>query len=312
MNSEEFDTYLYIGMQQPGYFEAYDYNDDFGGSLNARLRFVAPMAGTYTVQATSFSPDTTGAYTLSVAEAVIVPPPVPIALSSGQTVSGSLSTNGPTLDESGQPYALYTYEATEGEMATFEMTSNAGYGYLELGMDTEWGFEPYYAASDDDGDMVATMTFRFPMDGIYTLRAIGAVDTASEYSISVEPFAVAEEPRPTRIRMNQIMRGSLDEGEVINQNMQIYDVYQLNVREGQEVRITMRATDAEQYFDPYLEVGVNTPLGFAVAAVDDDSGAGVNGLDAQVEFTAQDSGTLIIRATGLVPMQGGSYSISVE
>ena len=46
MASEEFDTYLNIGMLRTDYFEAYDYNDDFGGSLNSRLRFVAPEGGT--------------------------------------------------------------------------------------------------------------------------------------------------------------------------------------------------------------------------------------------------------------------------
>jgi hypothetical protein len=313
MNSDEFDTYLFIGQQHQGGFEAYDQNDDFGGTLNSRLRFSAPEAGTYTIQATSFGSETTGNYSLSVAETVIVPPPTPIALGAGATVSGSFGAVRPTLDETGQPYALYTYEASEGEMVTFSMASDTIDSYMEIGLDTEWGYEPYMAGGDFEGDMGAQMVFRFPEAGVYTLRAMGLdAEAQGAFTLTATPFVAAPEPRPTRLRMNAIVRGALEEGEPVNANMQYYDVYSLNVREGQEVRITMRATEGEEYFDPFLEVGMNTPLGFAAAAMDDDSGGGINGLDAQVSFTAESSGTLIIRATGLVPMTGGAYSISVE
>jgi hypothetical protein len=313
MSSDEFDSYLIIGTQQADYFEPLDYNDDFPTCCNSRLRFLAPATGTYVIQATTFSSRDTGTYALSVAETVIVPPPNPIALSLGNAAAGAFASNSPTLDESGQAYAIYTIEGREGEMISVDLTTEAFDGYVEIGMDTEWGYEAYAAGGDYDGEASANVLFRFPVDGVYTVRALSLnPGSFGEFTVTASAFTPAPEPRPTRLRMNSIMRGQLVEGEVLNQNMQIYDVYSINVREGQEVRITMRASDAEEYFDPFLEVGVNTPLGFASAAMDDDGGGGINGLDAQVEFTAQSSGTLIIRATGLQPMTGGSYTISVE
>lgn len=311
MTSDEgMDTYLFIGVQSDGYFEEYAANDDRGdGTLNSRLTFTAPFTGEYTIQATSFGSDTTGTYSLAVAETVVVPPPTPRPLAVGGSVTGEFSANSPVLEWSSQPYDLFTYEAEEGEIVVFTMNSDAFDSYLEVGQEYEWGFEPQMSDDDSGGNLNARLVFRFPAAGAYTVRAMGLYESSTgPFTVAAESFPQPAEPRPTPIRMNQIMRGSLDEGEIINDFMQYYDVYSLRVREGQEVRITMRS----ETLDSVLEVGVMSPAGFAVAAYDDDSGGGVYGLDSQVSFTAEQSGTLIIRAQSLSPMTPGEYSISVE
>jgi hypothetical protein len=311
MTSDEgMDTYLLIGVQSDGYFEEYASNDDRGdGTLNSRLTFTAPFAGEYTIQATSFGADTVGPYTLSAAEAIVTPPPTPRALSVGGSVSGEFTSASPVLEWSSQPYDLFTYEADAGEIVVFTMNSDAFDSYLEVGQDYEWGFEPMMSDDDSGGNLNARLVYRFPEAGAYTVRAMGLYESSTgPFTVAAESFPQPAEPRPTPIRMNQIMRGSLDEGEVINDYMQYYDLYSLRVRQGQEVRITMRS----ETLDSVLEVGVMSPAGFAVAAYDDDSGGGIYGLDAQVSFTAEQSGTLIIRAQSLSPMTPGEYTISVE
>jgi len=311
MTSQEgMDTYLLIGVQSEGYFEEYASNDDRGdGTLNSRINFTAPFAGEYTIQATSFGSNVEGGYSLSVAETVITPPPTPLPLATGTPVSGEFTANSPTLEWSSQPYALFTYEAEAGEVVIFTMNSDAFDSYLEVGQVFDWGFEPQMSDDDSGGNLNARLIHRFPEAGSYTVRAMGLYESATgPYTVAAEVFPQPAEPRPTPIRMNQIMRGSLNEGEVVNPLLSYYDVYSLRVRQGQDVRITMRSDT----LDSVLEVGLQSPAGFAVAAYDDDSGGGSNGLDAQISFTAEQSGILIIRAQSLSPMTTGEYSISVE
>ena len=309
LSSEEFDTYLSLGIQNGTSYEEYASNDDSGGTLNSRIRFTAPAAGTYTIQASSFGSDTMGSYNLAVSPTVIVPPPVPRALTLGQSLSGSVSPSGPTREDTGQPYDLFTFEANAGQIVVFTMNSPDFDSYLEVGQNMEWGFEPLYSDDDSGGDLNSRMVYRFTDAGTYTLRAMGLSESSTgNFTVAAEAYPQPAEPRPTTLRMNRIMRGALEEGEVVNANMQFYDVYSIRVREGQEVRISMRSDT----LDSYLEAGMLTPAGWAVAASDDDSGGGNTGLDAQLNFTAQTSGTLIVRAMGLSAMTTGEYSISVE
>jgi hypothetical protein len=70
MESEEFDTYLILGRMDGGDFEELVRNDDGDeeeDGLNARIVHTVPADGEYVLQATSFSGNSEGAYTLRVA-----------------------------------------------------------------------------------------------------------------------------------------------------------------------------------------------------------------------------------------------------
>jgi hypothetical protein len=70
MSAEDFDTYLIIGRMVDGEFQELDRNDDAadGEGTNSRLEIELPEDGRYVIQATSFLPESEGAYELSVGE----------------------------------------------------------------------------------------------------------------------------------------------------------------------------------------------------------------------------------------------------
>ena len=83
MGSSAFDTFLFVydSAENP-----VGEDDDGGTGGNSRLELTLP-AGTFIIEATSFTPGDSGAYTLSVSG---VPAPVPAPISLGQTVNGVL------------------------------------------------------------------------------------------------------------------------------------------------------------------------------------------------------------------------------
>jgi|GEM_PF-1456651 len=62
MSSSSFDTYLYLRDQAGTIVKA---DDDGGGGTNSRINVTLPSSGTYTIEATSYGANATGAYSLS-------------------------------------------------------------------------------------------------------------------------------------------------------------------------------------------------------------------------------------------------------
>ncbi len=71
--STNFDAYLVI--DGPGGYHQED--DDGGGNRDAKLVLTLPTAGTYVITATTYDPNQTGNYTLSVNPGIAPPPPPP-------------------------------------------------------------------------------------------------------------------------------------------------------------------------------------------------------------------------------------------
>lgn len=320
VNSTDFDSYVYIGQGSGENWTELARDDDSGGELNSRLRFLAPEAGAYVVRASSFGAESVGAYSVSFSEARIVPPPTPIPLALGQTLSGSLTENSSTTDEANQPYDLYTYTGNTGDVVVFTMNAAEGSNldsFVELGRMQEWGWEPWASDDDSGGSLNARLIYRLPEDGEYTLRAMGYSEGATgAYTVSATPYPIPDAPRPTAIRSGQTLTGLLEDGEIINDNLQIYDVYSLRVSRGREVSITLKAIDADgdgyADFDPYLELGVDSPAGWASVLADDDGAADDTGLHSRLTFTPTSSGTVHLRVMGLGTLSTGTYTISVE
>jgi hypothetical protein len=62
LSSSSFDTYLYLRDPAGNVIMS---NDDGGGGTNSRISFTLPSTGTYTIEATSYGSNATGAYSLS-------------------------------------------------------------------------------------------------------------------------------------------------------------------------------------------------------------------------------------------------------
>jgi hypothetical protein len=73
--------------------------------------------------------------------------------------------------------------------------------------------------------------------------------------------------------------------------------FALPVHEGDEVTVTLESRD----FDPVLDAGAPSPLGFAVAVTNDDGGGGRS---SRLLLRARVTGTIYLRARAIEPAVG--------
>lgn len=310
MKSNALDSYLDViaaGEDEP--LKSHD--DVGGGSRDARLRFVAPEAGDYILRAQGFAGGT-GAYTLSVQRRVVVPPPGLIPLDAAGEASGRFTDSSPVDDED-HPYALYSFEGKKGERVRIDMVGSEGIDpQLELSLE-EQGFK---ASNDDGGEGLNSRIFTvLPRDGTYRLRARNLNSEAGTYSLRVQRFPPGGPPEPpARLRRDAPTLGrlSFDDsglemavGEDGNPTF-FYRLYSLPVRAGETLTIDLKA----ESFDPVLDAGVMSPLGFAVARTNDDTeGQGTN---SRLVLTPTEAGTIYVRARSLNAESLGEYTLSVR
>ncbi len=157
LSSSTFDTYLYLKNASGGVLSS---NDDGGGGSNSRIPassgyFTLPATGTYTIEVSSYSGSTTGAYTLSLS----VSTAVSSSSSSVSTCYGNLSalnatnygqlavtdcTNG--ARGAGYYTDRHSFVASPGTQVAIQLTSSAfdTFVYLKNPAGT-------VIASNDDG-----------------------------------------------------------------------------------------------------------------------------------------------------------------
>lgn len=310
MKSEALDSFL--DVIAAGGDEALKSHDDIGGgSRDARLRFVAPDAGEYILRAQGFSGGT-GAYTLSVQRRQIAPPPQVLPLDAEGEASGRFTESSP-LDDEDHPYALYSFDGKKGERVRIDMVGAEGIDpQLELSLE-EQGFK---ASNDDGGEGLNSRIFTIlPRDGSYRLRARSLNSEAGTYSLRVQRFAPAGPPQPPgRLRRDAPTLGRLsfdDAGLEMAVDEEgnptfFYRLYALPVTAGETITIELKA----ESFDPVLDAGVMSPLGYAVARTNDDTeGQGTN---SRLVITPTEAGTIYIRARSLNADSLGEYTLMVR
>ncbi len=192
----DLDSFVGVGRMIGDSLNIEESDDDGGGEKNARLRFTVKEDGTYIIRAQALEVNSTGTYTLKVAERVARP-----------TVIANLAANVPTTGEltdtddeaeDGSLFDLYRITVRAGEKVTVTMRSSAVDSYLVLGQlaDGEWTQIAY----DDDGagGNHAKLEHTFEVAGQYLIRAntVGAGKTGT-YTIRLDRAAAAS-ARPAR------------------------------------------------------------------------------------------------------------------
>lgn len=238
-----------------------------------------------------------------------------VPLTPGAAQSGQLTHESQRITENDYFMDLYTIAGEAGERVVISMQSDEFDTYLEIGRMTD-GTYTQYAYDDDGGDgLNSRLTFTFPETGEYVVRArTYGPDSTGSYTIEAgAPQPPAPPPTPIRIRTGQTLEGSFSSDsptyamDSYSGGMRHYALYSLRGRAGDTVTVTLRSED----FDAYLEVGGDTPVGFAAAQSNDDGG-GELGLNSRLSVTFATAGTLVIRATTLGSGATGAYSLSVE
>ncbi len=306
LESGVFDAYL--ELLRPGENEPIDSNDDNGESLNSRLIFTATRGGPYIVRAGRLYSGA-GRYRLAVTRIASAPPPV--RLVPGQGARGAFDGNSPIVpgaDRGRYRYALYDFEAAPGDRVRIDMMSSALDSRLEL-----LGPNGAVIASEDRGGgnpRDARLLAVIGTPGPHLVRASAAGSEPGDFTIELRRGpAVAPGPARSLAPGAAVTEGfdfdapgeSIDERP--NQLSYFYRDYVLQVRPGETLTLDLESRD----FDPYLEVGVMSPLGFAAARRDDDSG---DGLNARLVLRPAGEGPVQVRARTLRPGTG-CYTLRV-
>ncbi|CAN5157391.1 hypothetical protein BH09PSE1_BH09PSE1_14970 [soil metagenome] len=298
LNSEDFDTYLEL-FNAAG--ESLDQDDD-GGEEGTNSRLIATLkdGGEYTLQVRATGDDTTGAYTLALAEAA--PEPVPVALPFATVTQGEIEEGG-ARDDDGRGYDAYTFSGEAGTRVQVVMRSGDFDTYLQISKAGE--FEAL--GSDDDGLGEGTdsrLNYILPETGEYVIRASPLGDEEKGL-YSIELTDKGPQPEPGSILIGATARGTLSDNDGLADDGAYFDAYTIQVAEGDKIDVTLVSND----FDAYIDIGRDKDGTWDSVASDDDS---LSDTHAKVEWTVDEAGTYTIRARSFAPTQTGAYALTVE
>jgi hypothetical protein len=308
MHSTDFDSYLSVGRTVQGITDYLKHDDDGGGSNDARIRFTVPETGTYVVVAQALSGDGTGAFTVSLDT---LPTPVmapPVGLQPGRVVSGTLTETDPTVESDDSHYDLYTFNARAGQRLQVSMKTSDMDAYVSWGrLNASGEFEASESDDDGGGGTDARLRVTAPADGQYLIRANTAVGgQTGAYTLVVEERApLPPPPPPAAITVGQQVNGSLSEKDAQSDEDTYYDLYRFAGHKGDRLTITMRADS----FDTFVALGRLDGNRFTELETADD---GADGTNSKLEFTLDQDGDYVVRATSLFGNTTGSYTLLVE
>ena len=304
MTSEEFDTYLVIGDKAGGIFNPVSQDDDGGGDLDARIRFVAPETGTYWVLAQAYAADGTGSYVLSLDTMATPRPAIATSLDVGVEEEGLLEESDALDEYDEKHYDVYLFQGQAGQRYSVSLGSADFDAYLVLGQGEGEDFVEITSNDDSGGNTDARIVFTPEETGSYTVRVTSFDGSTGSYTIMVDEMSPPGPLVVTPITIGAERSGSLDDSDQISDDGSYYDLYRFSGREGQRLAITMSSSD----IDSYLELGEGDEE-FWGDYSDDDSGGD---LDARIVVTLWRTGEFTIRANSLYPEETGDYTIAVE
>lgn len=277
-----FDTYLELRLGST----IVAYNDDRGGSLDSTIRFTAAQAGDYVVRARPLFSGR-GEYTLRISE---LAPVVPVALVPGANTIAPPAAGGAELQE-----RLFTFTGRTGQRVRLALARPGFATQLRL-LDPEGNVIAAAGESDRELDVQAIL----PRPGLYRVEALLNDFGAAQPPVTLR-FETAEPPperRPRRIRTGDTVQGELGLNSPAARDsygggtMILNELYELRLREGQTVTIFVDS----QAFDPVIDAGALSALGFAAAQTDDDGGAG---LGSRLVLQPERSGAIVLRVRAL-------------
>jgi hypothetical protein len=302
LEAPDFDTFL--ELRRPGRSEPIDSNDDGGDSLNSRLIFNATETDDYIVRATRLFSGA-GPYQLRVSRQAAVQR---TTLVPGASIGGEFNDAVPLLPGgAGTPvrYRLYEFPGRARERVQLDLTSTELTPRLALvGAEGQVLIADTPASSNRHN---ARLIIVLPRDANYTVRATAPASQSGRFDL-----AFRQAPAAAAIPPAELTRGSATHGrfsfdssaEVLGSQIRyFYRDFTLPVRRGDVLTVDLESSD----FDPLLEVGIASPIGFALARRDDDSGEGLN---ARLVLRPSGEGVLTVRARS-VRTQIGCFTVRV-
>jgi hypothetical protein len=298
LDSDDFDAFLSVHRRVGGITEVLATDDDGGGDLNARLRWLAPESGTYLVVAHALTPGSFGQFRLAVQEAEPPRPAVPQPARIGEAVNSTLHAGSGSLEVGDGEifHDVYVLDARNGQEFIITMDSDDFDAYLEFGPMLADSME--VTDTNDDGGEGTNSRLRvlIPADGRYAVRARGfGSDQFGRYSLLIRE-APSIAPRP-------LVAGQDHEGSLEDEDHERW-VYQGAA--GQAVRVAMRSTS----FDTVLELGIMRDGRYEALTTNDDEGP--DSTDSLIEYTLPETGEYIVVARAFSSHLAGQYTLRLE
>jgi hypothetical protein len=244
-------------------------------------------------------------------------PSVP-SIAIGDTVQGQIAA--PIAGCAENPRVrMWRFNGTAEQRIEITMQSEEFDTLVELGRLN--GCEFQSLASNDDGNgpedgLNSRLTVRLRETGSYVIRALAFADDGSgPFNLSIRQMPpAAAEPQPMTLTVGREARGQLtnrdatipggEEG-ISEGGGRAYHYYNLTGRAGDVMNLALDANE----FDPVLEVGALSPLGYSVAQYNDDGGGPDDGLNSRLTVTFRSAGTVVLRVSTLGSGGTGSYQL---
>ncbi len=240
----------------------------------------------------------------------------------GEPVQGSIAA-AETGCRADPRIRTYRFTAAADSRIEIVMESETFDTVVELGRQNGCEFQSLGVNDDGSGPedgLNSRLRMRIPEAGDYVIRATALnPDGSGDFSLRINTLPPpAAEPAPIALTMDRRVRGTLTDrdatiggfGETSQYQIETarpYHFYTLTGAAGQTVRLKLDSNE----FDPVIEVGAQSPLGFSVVAFNDDGGGPDDGLNSRLNITFRTAGTVMIRVSPLGP-DFGRYTLEAE
>ncbi len=264
-------------------------DDDSGGALNPRITVNSETGGLYRVEVDALG--TGGEFSVLARESVFVPEvTTPLTLSNGRAEQRVAFPDDAD--------ALFTFTAQRGEFYSITLVADEsdeedGRADPVLELFQGEGTSQSSLASDDDGGgaLNSRIVTELPADGVYTVR-VSSLSGSGGARLSVAKITPRSAPVANLAYGRAATIGfSAESPLLIGDTMRPlapYAMFRLpgsptpSALAGRGEKIVITAKSGE--IDPWLELGIDTPLGFAVLLSNDD----YEDLDSRLEFDPAD------------------------
>ena len=325
LESQDADTYLYLrqGADAESGAALYENDDHEGSTAKSQIQETL-AAGTYTIEATTYTAGETGGFTLTVSGLGEGGTGPDLGTDEcGETLTGDGSVSGAWAAGCDSEVAergharYYSFMLTEESEVTITLESQDAdtYLYLRQGADAESG-AALYENDDHEGSTAKSQIQETLAAGTYTIEATtyGAGETGG-FTLTVS--GLGGSGAPPEPSADPCYRGPLPgdgvyrdrwasgcDSAVSDRGHALY--YGFTLEQESEVTITLESQDADTYL--YLRQGADAESGAALYENDDHEGSTAK---SQIQETLA-AGTYTIEATTYGAGETGGFTLTVS
>ncbi len=291
LRSSEVDPYLILRSPD----QETEQNDDFEGSAQRSvIARTLDQDGEYTVFVTTYAPEETGAYSLSISQG---------AGDAGvRNETGSLADGDGTLS-SGEYADIYRIQGTPGQELRATLSSSDFDTYLMV-------IGPGEERKENDdlegrpGESEVQMTLAESGEYRVVVTSYEPAESGN-YALTIDQRATVRTVQQgrdvTELSIGSRVSGALSEGDTKLANGEYRDMFVFEGTAGESVSVAMRS----QSFDTY--VGLITPSG---EQLDNDDWEGSQ-RESRVDYVLDQTGRYRVMATSYQPDESGAYEIEL-